>query len=252
MLGVAHIGFLLSLLLIVDYLIALGYVSEFSIPRLQRFISAFLNYPTNPDIPAGFWSHLTTTLYELGVACLIVIGIVLPLAFAIGIKRTVKEGVLPWLLAFFAIPPIILYPIIYLLLGIGPSSKIALGALLGSKYLFLYVVSAVYYIKWDLLKMGRLFTNSQVRLFWKVGLPSILPILVSAIQIGVSHTIVGVIVGEIIVSSTGLGFLVSWAETTIRVPELYAIIAIAIIFSLAFIISLNLLEWRIKGRWKTI
>jgi NitT/TauT family transport system permease protein/taurine transport system permease protein len=177
---------------------------------------------------------------------------VLPLAFAIGIKRTVKEGVLPWLLAFFAIPPIILYPIIYLLLGIGPSSKIALGALLGSKYLFLYVVSAVYYIKWDLLKMGRLFTNSQVRLFWKVGLPSILPILVSAIQIGVSHTIVGVIVGEIIVSSTGLGFLVSWAETTIRVPELYAIIAIAIIFSLAFIISLNLLEWRIKGRWKTI
>jgi len=252
MLGVAHIGFLLSLLLIVDYLIALGYVSEFSIPRLQRFISAFLNYPTNPDIPAGFWSHLTTTLYELGVACLIVIGIVLPLAFVIGIKRTVKEGVLPWLLAFFAIPPIILYPIIYLLLGIGPSSKIALGALLGSKYLFLYVVSAVYYINWDLLKMGRLFTNSQVRLFWKVGLPSILPILVSAIQIGVSHTIVGVIVGEIIASSTGLGFLVSWAETTIRVPELYAIIAIAIIFSLAFIISLNLLEWRIKGRWKTI
>jgi ABC-type nitrate/sulfonate/bicarbonate transport system permease component len=100
--------------------------------------------------------------------------------------------------------------------------------------------------------MGRVFTNSQVRLFWKVGLPSILPILVSAIQIGVSHTIVGVMLGEIIASSSGLGFLVSWAETTFRVPELYAIIAIAMIFSLAFIISLNLLEWRVKGRWKTI
>jgi NitT/TauT family transport system permease protein len=75
---------------------------------------------------------------------------------------------------------------------------------------------------------------------------------VSAIQIGVSYTIVGVIVGEVIASSSGLGFLVSWAETTIRVAELYATIAIAIIFSLAFIISLNLLELHVKGRWKTI
>jgi NitT/TauT family transport system permease protein len=249
---VTHMFVLLSLLVSVDYLIAMGYVSEFTIPRLERFVSAFLNFPTNPDIPGNFWSHLATTLYELGVACLIVIGIMLPLAFVIGIKRTAKEVVEPLLLAFFAIPSIILYPAIYLMLGIGPSSKIALGVLIGSSYLIIYVLSAIYYLNWDLLKMGRVFTNSQVRLFWKVGLPSILPILVSAIQIGVSYTIVGVIVGEVIASSSGLGFLVSWAETTIRAPELYAAIAIAIIFSLAFIISLTLLELHVKGRWKTI
>jgi ABC-type nitrate/sulfonate/bicarbonate transport system permease component len=251
-LSVTHIGFLLPLLLIVDYLVVRGYVSEFTIPKLERFVSAFLNLPTNPDIPGNFWSHLATTLYELGVAWLMVIGIMMPLAFVIGIKRTVKDVVEPLLLAFFAIPPIILYPAIYLMLGIGPSSKIALGVLTGSSHLIIYVLSAVYYINWDLLKMGRVFTNSQVRLFWKVGLPSIIPILVSAIQIGVSYTIVGVIVGEVITSSSGLGFLVSWAENTIRVPELYATIAIAIIFSLAFIISINLLELHVKGRWKTV
>jgi NitT/TauT family transport system permease protein len=251
-LSVTHIVFLLSLLVAVDYLVALGYVSEFTIPRLERFVSAFLNLPTNPDIAGSFWSHLATTLYELGVAWLIVIGIMTPLAFVIGIKRTVKDVVEPLLLVFFAIPSIILYPIIYLTLGIGPSSKVALGVLIGSSYLIMYVLSAVYYINWDLLKMGRVFTNSQVRLFWKVGLPSLLPILVSAIQIGISYTIVGVITGEVIASYSGLGFLVSWAETTIKTPELYAIIAIAIIFSLVFIISLNLLEWHVKGRWKTI
>ena len=53
-LSVTHIVFLLSLLLIVDYLVVRGYVSEFTIPKLERFVSAFLNFPTNPDIPGNF------------------------------------------------------------------------------------------------------------------------------------------------------------------------------------------------------
>jgi NitT/TauT family transport system permease protein len=249
-LPVTHIVFLLSLLLIVDYLVAQGYVSEFTIPRLEQFFTAFLNFPTDPDIPGGFWSHLATTLYELGVALLIVLGISMPLSVVIGIRRAAKEIMEPLLLAFFAIPSIILYPAMYLMLGIGPSSKIALGVLIGSSYLFIYVLSAVRYINWDLLTMGKIFTNSWIRLFWKIGFPSIIPILVAAIQIGVSYTIVGVIVGEVIASYSGIGFLVSWAETTIRVPNLYAAVAITIIFSLTLIVSFSLFEWRVRRRWR--
>ncbi len=249
---VAHISFLATVFLIVDQLVVSGVVSEFTVPRLYDFVFTFFNLPTHPDLPGSFWNHLIVTLYELGIAALIIIGVVMPLSILIGLRRAVREVLQPLILAFFAIPSIILYPVIYLLLGIGPSSKIAMGILVGSSYMFIYVMTAIKYFDNSLITMARSFTTSKYKILIKVAIPSIIPIIVSAIQLGIAYAMVGVIVAEVIASSSGLGFLISWSETTIRVPIMYATIALAIIFAASVYVGLLLFERLIRGRMKTL
>ncbi|MCS7117463.1 MAG: ABC transporter permease subunit [Thaumarchaeota archaeon] len=247
-----HVAFLTILFIAADQLVRTGLVSRFTIPAFNDFLNALLNLPRNPDMPGSFTNHLIMTIYELGAAALIVVGVVLPLALLIGLRYTARRVFEPLLLAFFAIPSIILYPVIYLILGIGPPSKIAMGALVGSTYTFIYVLNAVKHFDQSLVRMASTFTTSRFKILTKVAIPSIIPIMVSAIQLGISYAMVGVIVAEVIASSTGLGFLISWSETTIRVPVMYATIAITIIFAAVVYVSLKLFERWVRGRMKEI
>lgn len=247
-----HIIFLATVFYIADQLVASGVVSKFTIPSLNEFAEALFGLPTNPDLPGSFWNHLLVTLYELGVAALIIVGVVIPISVLIGLRRVARDIFQPLFLAFFAIPSIILYPIIYLILGIGPSSKIAMGVLVGSSYTFIYILNAVKYFDKSLILMANTFTVSRYKILTKVAIPSIMPLMVSAIQLGIAYSMVGVIVAEVVASSTGLGFLISWSETTIRVPVMYATITVAIIFASSVYIGLILIERWVRGRMKEI
>lgn len=252
MTSVIHVAFLASVFITADLLVANGIVSRFTIPSLHEFATAFFGLPNNPDLPGSFKDHVLVTLYELGVSALIIVGVVVPISMLIGLRRVAREIFQPLFLAFFAIPSIILYPIIYLILGIGPPSKIAMGILVGSAYTFIYVLNAVKYFDRSLILMANTFTTSRFKILTKVAIPSILPIMVSAIQLGVAYSMVGVIVAEVVASSTGLGFLISWSETTIRVPVMYATIALAIIFAASVYVVLTSIERLVRGRMKEI
>ncbi|MCS7143202.1 MAG: ABC transporter permease subunit [Aigarchaeota archaeon] len=249
---VPHLIIVAGVLLSLDFLVRVGWISRWTFPTLDDLLRALYTFGSNPEVPHGFISNYLTTLYTVMIAFMIVIGVGLPSSFALVLNKGARDVFYPLILAFFAIPAVILYPAIVLLFGIGIESKIALGVLVGLPPLIITTTGALSYLNWGYLRMARVFTNSVSKIFVKVAIPSIFPILTTALQLGLSYTFVGVIVGEMVASGIGMGFLVSWGNTTFRTPIMYAATVVVILTALAINLTFSWLDRRVRGRMRTL
>ena len=67
---------------------------------------------------------------------------------------------------------------------------------------------------------------NRVETFIKIVLPAAAPTILSGLKLGLSYTIIGVVVGELLVVNAGMGYLIDWAAFQYLTPELYALIII--------------------------
>ena len=75
-----------------------------------------------------FWFNLSVTGIEIGSAIAIGGGPALLVGLVLGGNRFLGAAFEPYLAALAATPKIIVLPIVYFMLGVGPASKIAIGA----------------------------------------------------------------------------------------------------------------------------
>lgn len=240
-----HSAFLLSIAVLLHILITLGHLSEFTFPHPLRILIEFSNLPYNSIIPRGFFHHLTVSVNSIFVASLLLIGFVFPLSLVIALWRKLKIILEPVILSLFAIPPIIYFPIILLLVGFGVESKILMGAIVGAPPIFIYTINAVRVMKTEYIKLGLIYTKSFLKILFKIILPSIIPIVMTGIRFGVSYVFVGVIFAEMTAGGEGLGFLISWSTTTLRVPLIYANVMVVLLLSLLFYSATYFIEKRV-------
>ncbi len=62
----------------------------------------------------------------------------------------------------------------------------------------------------DKIKMLQTFGATRLQILQKVIIPASIPTIVSAVKINVGLSWVGVIVGELMVSRAGIGYLILW------------------------------------------
>jgi NitT/TauT family transport system permease protein/sulfonate transport system permease protein len=101
----------------------------------------------------------------------------------------------------------------------------------------------------ELVEMGRSFTRSRIRIWWRITLPLLLPYLLSAIRIayGIGWKIA--LVSELLGAPSGLGYLMLRAQTTADTPTvLAACFAIVLIFMTGERLVLAPLERRFAAR----
>ena len=76
--------------------------------------------------PAVF-AAIRLTLYELAIAFALSIVIGLAIGISLGLSEFGRNGVLPIVLLLYAIPQVVLLPLVVMMFGIGPTSKIVFG-----------------------------------------------------------------------------------------------------------------------------
>lgn len=203
---------------------------------------------TNPRLP-NFYIHLQRTGFELLVAYIIVIGIGLILGLTFGTFRRIAETYEPLLLVYMAFPTIILFPIIFMIFGSGEASKIAYGVLIGFPYIVFNTSVGLKQVNKDLIYLSRSLGHSNLAIIFKVTLPSAMPTIIGGFRLGFAFTFIGVIVGEIINASIGLGYLLNWSRLSFFTPELYTVILTTIgigLFgdSIFRVVENRLMRWR--------
>jgi len=178
---------------------------------------------TYPAFPA----HLWVTLWEILIAYALAVGAGVMLGFALGARRLLGAVWGPILAALYAVPSVVWYPSLMLFFGLGPASKIAFGLLLGFFPIVLAVLAGIRQANPHLVAVGRSMGARPIALFWKVLLPGMSATLVSGLRAGLALTVVGVIVGEILGSQAGLGYLITYAYGLLRTPEYVGLVLIA-------------------------
>lgn len=171
-----------------------------------------------------FYGNLSITILEIGAAYALVATLGLFIGFVIGKSRLMGDAYEPILLVLFSIPKVIIYPIIFLLLGTEMMPKVVFGVIVGIFAVIFNTAAGLRQVEESYIKLARAVGYTPLKTFFKVVLPAAAPTILSGLKLGYGYTIIGVIVGELLVVDSGIGFLIDWATYQYFTPELYALI----------------------------
>ena len=88
------------------------------------------------------------------------------------------------------------------------------------------------------------------RTFFSVRLPAMLPHLMSGFKLAVAYSVIGVIAGEFILSSRGLGRAIAFAYNNFDNPTMYALLLLVVALTIAVNLLLSSWEQAMYRRWQ--
>jgi NitT/TauT family transport system permease protein len=190
------------------------------------------------------WPHLEATFsaalggLALGLAVGVVLGVV---AALVPFIAELLEPVMTLLNAILA-------PLFVIWLGIGLASKVALSFILVAVLIFFTVFSGIRQVDRRLVERVITLGGDRWALVRHVYLPSVASWVLGNLKIAVGFAFTGACVGEFVAATQGLGYLLSFAQSTYNSALMFALIllilvVVLVIFGIAGRLEKHLLRW---------
>ena len=194
------------------------------------------------------WPHLeaTFTAALVGLALGIIVGVLLGVLAAL--IPLVAELLEPVMLLLNAVPRVILAPLFVIWLGIGVASKVALAFILVSVVIFFTVFTGIRQVDRKFVERITTLGGNRWALLRHVYLPSVAAWVLGNLKVAVGFAFTGAVVGEFVAASRGLGYLLSFAQSTYNAALMIALILMIMVVVLVIFAVANRLETRLL-RW---
>jgi NitT/TauT family transport system permease protein len=240
---ISVVGFFLLWEFLLTYVITLN---PFFMSKPSLIASAARRLITGGEI----WQNLYVSgkAFSFGFIAAVLVGI--PTGLIMGWKRRVAYALDPLLTAFYAAPLVALAPLLIIIFGIGIESKAFLIFLLAVFPFIFNAYAGVQSVEPLLINVVKSLGGKEWHLYLKVILPSTLPYLVAGARIAIGRGIVGIIVGEFIAASEGIGFLLDWYAANYLLSENFVCILVLVIIAVAFTEGLRRAE-RAIAPWRS-
>jgi len=155
----------------------------------------------------------------------------------------------PFLMGFYSLPKIALAPLFILWFGVGTEMKVLFVAMIVFLLVFLNTYTGVRQVSREQITILRLMQASESQILRKVVLPSAITWMFAGLRLSVPYALIGAIMGEMIASNRGLGYLLTDAtaqfDTAGAFAGLTAIIIMAVIFNAMVRVSERLaMPWK--------
>ena len=200
---------------------------------------------------AVFLRAFATTVAEIVAAILIAWTLGIAVGIIAGSSHALAAATAPVLSSIFAIPLIILYPLLMAWLGIGPMSKVVFGALSGFFPIALNTIDGVRAIEPRYLLFARSIGATRLQTHARIVFPLALPAMISGLRVGTGLVVIGVIVTEMLASLGGVGFLISYHRTLFNTGHVYFGMTLALTLAVAVNVALTRLDRRV-GHWRIL
>jgi len=195
-----------------------------------------------------FYRDLSVTGIEMGL------GYGLGAALGIGLGalfarwRFAADVFDPFFVALNSIPRIALAPLLIIWFGIDLSSKIVLSATLVFFLMFFSTLSGIRAVDAAIVDVARVMGANAWQIFFKVQLPGALAWIVSGLRLSLPFALIGVIVGEFLAASSGLGYRLNMYSTSYNTNGTFAMLIVMMIGMMALNALISLAEARAIGR----
>jgi len=166
-----------------------------------------------------------TTLYELVIAFVIAVVAGLPVGLLLGLQRFSYRSFYPIVLLLYATPQATILPLVILVFGIGPASKIAFGVTHAFFPIAINVIAGVQGIKPLLLTAARSMGANRRQVFWNVILPNMIPSFFTGMRLAMTSDLLGVLLAELYVSQAGVGHYTRLFTESFAPAKLFALVA---------------------------
>jgi NitT/TauT family transport system permease protein len=200
-------------------------------------------------IDPAFYHDLWVTTFEMLLGFAIGAGGGIVLGVLLARSAYVAKMLDPFLLALYSIPRVALAPMLIVWFGIGYSSKVFLAATLVFFVTFFNTLAGIRSVDKALCDVARVMQATEWQVFLKVMLPSASSWILTSIKVSLPFALVGVIFGEYLVSSEGLGFRLNSYSTNYNINGAMAIIFLMMVLMLVLTTVTNAIEARLL-RWR--
>jgi NitT/TauT family transport system permease protein len=224
-----RIAIILAVLVIWEAVAASGLLYRDVVPSLLAIGWALVKLLANPEY---YW-NLGVTAGEVGTSLVIgglsglIVGLVL------GGSRLLAKAYEPYLYYLGPTPKIIFFPIMIMWFGVGPGSKVAMGAISCFFPIALSAAAGMRQIEPILIRVGRSFRANPWQMATKIYLPAMRHPIINGVRLGLGVAIIGTLLAETKLSNRGLGFLIIQAYSLFDMPRMYAMLIVLFVIAIA-------------------
>jgi NitT/TauT family transport system permease protein len=178
------------------------------------------------EIPLDAWA----TVSAAAIGWIIGSGVALILAAAMALWRPVERLLLAPVMAFQSIPKVALAPLLYIWIGFGMPSSVALVTLACIYPVFVNSLIGFRSVDPALVDLYRASGAGPLRILWSVRLPSAAPQMFVGLEVSVVFALLASVVMELVAGERGLGVRIQTASATLDMATVFgAVITLAAI-----------------------
>jgi ABC-type nitrate/sulfonate/bicarbonate transport system permease component len=226
--ALVRISIVAGILLIWELVAASGLLYRDVVPSLFAIAKALAALLTDP---AYYW-HLGVTIGEIALALAIGGSAGLLTGLVLGGNRFLSKAFEPYLYYLGPTPKIIFLPIMIMWFGVGPASKVAMGALSCFFPIALSVAAGMRQINPVLIRVGQSFRARPWQMAAKIYLPAVRHPIVNGIRLGLGVALIGTLLAETKLSNRGIGFLIIQAYSLFDMPRMYAMLIVLFVLAI--------------------
>jgi ABC-type nitrate/sulfonate/bicarbonate transport system permease component len=187
-------------------------------------------------------TDLLVTLYELAAAFAIAATSGIVLGYLISRSSYRIRVFEPLFSSLYSVPLILFLPLYVLWYGLGPPSKIAIGATISFFPVVLNTIAGFGQVDRTLVTAARSMGASDLQLFRFVLLPAAFPVILTGMRMGFTVALLSIIGSETLASLAGLGHHIVELSEGMEMARMFAYIAFVVVIAAVLNMVVSALE----------
>lgn len=154
----------------------------------------------------------------------------------------------PLLASYYSVPFFVFYPLFIVIFGLNDWPLIMIGFLFASIAMVINTLNGLDRIPRVLWKVARIHRLNRPQQVWLIVMPAATPYLFTGVKLALAYSFIGVLAGEFILSSSGLGYSIAYAYDNFDNRTMYALVLFVLVLVTVMNTALHLWEQRLLRR----
>lgn len=204
-----------------------GFINTFIFSSPSNVLKTILDLAASGKL----FLHIGVTLLEILLSFSLGILIAFIVAVLMYLNKFLADTLDPFLTMLNSLPKIALGPIIIIWVGANTNSIITMALLINVIISIITIYNGFIHTDELKLKLFKTFKATRWQTLFKLVIPANISTIISSLKINISLTLIGVIMGEFLVSKKGIGYLILYGTQVFNLNLVIAGILILIIIS---------------------
>jgi NitT/TauT family transport system permease protein len=194
-------------------------------------------------------SNTAISLLEILLGLSLGVGLATMLGYMVAKSRALERVLSPYLVASQAVPLVAIAPLLVIWFGPGMFSKVLICGLIVFFPVLVNTIVGVRAVPLPLHDLMRTLHAQPQQILLKLEIPAALPVFLGGLRIGATLSVIGAVVGELVGSDRGLGYLINVGrgqyDTALVFVAVFVLMALALLlYGVVAWLEVRTLRWQ--------
>ena len=238
------------LVLITQFMLIIVFIIIWQLLAYKQMIDIFLFsspkkiFETLLDLieQNNLFKHIWTTIYEIIISFILGNFIGLFIASILWFNKFISRVFEPFLTILNSLPKVALGPLIIIIAGANIKSIIIMALLISSIISIINIYNAFRNTDENKIKIVKSMGGNKLQIYYNVVLKDNYTKIIESFKINISMCFVGVIMGELLVSKQGIGYLIMYGSQVFNMNLVLTGVVLLIILTILLYILVEKIE----------